>query len=172
MVGENPPAGSRVASGGPARLWTAAEANVRLPALRELLPHLRTWAGRLGEVQAELARLARFWGEELRAHDRPDHDLQERLEAEGRNLAHRLEEGIGALRAEGIEIKHLESGLVDFYALVEGRLAFLCWRADEPAVAFYHALEGGYATRRPLPSGSARSVPTGARGTAESPRGG
>lgn len=164
MAEESPPGGARGRPGTPAHLWTVAEANARLPALRELLPHLRSWAGRLGEVQSELARLARFWGDELSARDRPDHDLQERLEAEGRNLAHRLEEGIGSLRAEGIEIKHLDSGLVDFYALVEGRLVFLCWRADETSVGFYHLLEGGYATRRPLPAASVRSVSSGVRG--------
>lgn len=147
----------------PPRLWTADEANARLPALRELLPQLRSWATRLMEVQAELARLAQFWGEELASRDHPDHGLSERLEAEGRNLARRLDEAVGALRAEGIEVKQLETGLVDFFGLVDGELVFLCWRSDEREVAFYHPLGGGFAGRRPLPS-EPRSVPTSPRG--------
>ncbi len=158
------PVGRRHGGAPPPRLWTSDQANVRLAGLRELLPQLRAWAARLGEVHGELARLARFWGEELAARDRPDHDLQERLEAEWKNLSRRLDEAVEALRSEGIEVKQLEDGLVDFYGLVDGHLAFLCWRSDEAEVAFYHPLEGGYATRRPLPERS-RSVPTGARGS-------
>jgi hypothetical protein len=164
MPGEESP----VAPGGeratPPRLWTVGQANAELPALRELLPRLKTWAARLGEVHAELGRLARFWGDELGARDHPDHGLSGRLEAEWRNLTKRIDESVSALRAEGIELKQLESGLVDFYALLEGELVFLCWRTDEAEVGFYHTLEGGFAGRRPL-SARRRSLPTGAPGS-------
>lgn len=150
-----PPAGSanptRRAEAAPPRLWSVAEANARLPALRELLPRLKGWAARLGEVHGELARLSRFWGEELGARDSPDHALKERLEAEWTNLGRRMDEAISSLRAEGIEVKQLDTGLVDFYGLVEGELVFLCWRSDEGEVGAFHTLEGGYAARRPLP---------------------
>jgi hypothetical protein len=158
-------AGPGRATGGPARLWTAAEANARLPALRELIPRLRGWASRLSDVHAELGRLARFWGDELGAHDHPDHGLKERLEAEWRNLTRRLDEAVESMRAEAIELKQLETGLVDFYALVDGELVFLCWRTDEAEVGHFHPLEGGYATRRPLPN-RPRTLSTGARGPA------
>jgi hypothetical protein len=163
MPGEEPPVAPQGARAAPPRLWTVEQANQRLPALRELLPRLRTWASRLGEVHAELGRLARFWGEELGARDHPDHGLNGRLEAEWRNLTRRLDEAIGALRAEGIEVKQLESGLVDFYAMVDGQIVLLCWRTDEAEVGFYHTLEAGYPGRRPVPA-RARSVPTDAPG--------
>jgi hypothetical protein len=115
-------------------------------------------------VRAELDRLARFWGDELDARDHPDHGLSGRLEAESRNLTRRLDECVSALRAEGIEVKQLERGLVDFYGLLDGELVLLCWRVDEPEVGHYHALEGGFAGRRPLPS-RRRSMPTDARGS-------
>ena len=164
MPGEE---GSRPRSGapaGPPRLWTVDEANARLPALRELLPRLHAWASRLGEVHAELARLARFWGDELAARDHPDHGLSGRLEAEWRNLTRRLDESVAAMRSDGIEVKQLESGLVDFYGLVDGELVLLCWRTDEPEVAFYHTIDSGFAGRRPLPA-RRRSVPADPRGT-------
>ncbi len=154
------PTGEREA---PARLWTVEQANAELPTLRELLPRLKTWASRLGEVHAELARLARFWGEELAARDHPDHGLSGRLEAEWRNLTKRLDEAVSALRAQGIEVKRLETGLVDFYALVDGELVLLCWQSDEAEVGFYHTLEAGFAGRRPI-SPHRRTVPTGAHG--------
>ena len=163
MASNGGPRGREPSSAAPAKLWTVDEANARLPALRELLPRVRAWASRLAEVHAELARLARFWGDELGARDHPDHDLKDRLEAEWRNLTRRLDESIGALRAEGIEVKQFETGLVDFYALVDDEIVLLCWRSDEAEIAFYHTLDGGYAGRRPLP-GRPRSVSTGARG--------
>jgi hypothetical protein len=133
------------------RLWTPAEANGRIPTLRELLGQLKEWAGRLREVHAERQRLAEFWGRELESPDHADHALKGRLEAESANLRRRLDEAIGSLHAEGIEVKDLETGLVDFFAFLDGGLVLLCWRRDEPAVAFYHTLEGGFRGRRPLP---------------------
>jgi hypothetical protein len=165
MVGDGRPLGARDGAVGPPRLWTVAEANARLDGLRELLPRLRSWASRLSEVRVELARLSRFWGDELGARDQPDHGLHDRLSVEGRNLARRLDEAVGALRAEAIEVKALDTGLVDFYALVDDRLVFLCWRSDEPEVAYFHPLEGGFAGRRPLPD-RLRSRAPDARGRA------
>jgi hypothetical protein len=164
MPGEEDPNGSPAAGSVPPRLWTVEQANARLAGLRELLPRLRSWATRLGEVHAELGRLARFWGEELGARDHPDHGLNGRLEAEWRNLTRRLDESVKALRAEGIEVKQLESGLVDFYALVDDELVLLCWRTDEAEVAHYHTLEGGFAGRKLLPS-RRRTLSTDAPGS-------
>lgn len=159
MPGDEAPPARREPGGEPPRLWTAAEANARLPQLRELLPQLKQWASRLSEVHAELDRLVKFWGEELAARDQPDYVLQQRLEAEWRNLARRLDEAVRSLGSEGIEVKQLEGGLVDFYALVGDELVYLCWKVDEPEVGYYHSLDGGYAGRRPLPE-LPRSVPT------------
>ena len=42
-------------------------------------------------------------------------------------------------------------GLVDFPALVNGREVYLCWRSDEEDVKFYHGIEEGYNSRKPIP---------------------
>jgi len=160
MPGDREP---RPRAGPVPRLWTVEEANGRLPGLRELLPQLLAWANRLAEVHSELDRLSKFWGEELGARDHPDHGLSGRLEAEWRNLTRRLDEGIGALRDEGIDVKQLETGLVDFHAMLDGEFVLLCWRAEEPEVGFYHSLEGGFAGRRAV-TRRFRSVPTESRG--------
>jgi hypothetical protein len=147
----------------PPRLWTAEEANGRIASLGELLPQLAAWAVRLTEVHAELQRITQFWGREADASDQPDHGLKDRLEAERRNLSRRLDDATSSLHAEGIEVKDLLSGLVDFYALLDGELVFLCWQRGEPAVGFYHTLHGGFRGRRPLP-GTVRSVSPQPRG--------
>jgi len=134
----------------PPRLWTVVEANARLRDLEELLPRLSGWVGRLREVQEQRDRLAVFWGPEADASDQPDHELKNRLDAEWKHLSRRLEEAVGSLRAEGIEVKDLGSGLVDFYGVQDGEVVFLCWQRGEPAVAFFHTLTGGYRSRRPI----------------------
>lgn len=136
---------------GPPRLWTVEEANARLPDLEELLPRLRGWVGRLAEVHEQRERLSTFWGTEADAHDQPDHELKARLDSEWRHLSRRLEEAISSLHAEGIEVKDLGSGLVDFYSIVAGEVVFLCWQRGEPTVGFYHTLAGGFRTRQPIP---------------------
>jgi hypothetical protein len=45
---------------------------------------------------------------------------------------------------------NFEIGLVDFPAIIHGQQALLCWRSDEPQVAWFHGLEDGYAGRRPI----------------------
>jgi hypothetical protein len=141
----------------PARLWTVAEANARLDGLRELLDQLKEWAVRLGEVHSELRRLTEFWGKEIDATDHADRPLKERLEAEWKNLSRRLDEAVEALKGEGIELKEIGTGLVDFYAVLDGELVYWCWRREEPRVSFYHTLDGGFRARRPIPE-SARTV--------------
>ena len=46
---------------------------------------------------------------------------------------------------------NFEIGLVDFPAILDEKQVFLCWRSDEPALAFYHQVEHGYSGREPLP---------------------
>ncbi len=140
----------------PAHLWTVAEANQRLPTLNELLPQLRAWVVRLRTVHEEIERLATFWGKEIDSADNPDREQKARLDAEWENLTKRLEEAIGALQTEAIEVKDLDSGLVDFYAVQDNEVVFLCWQRGEEEVGFYHSLDGGYRTRRPIPDRSKR----------------
>ena len=135
----------------PPRLWKVAEANARIDELSELLPRLRGWVVRLGQVHDQRKHLGDFWGRELEAADHPDHELKGHLDAEWQNLTRHLDEAVGSLRREGIELKDLESGLVDFYGLVDGELVFLCWQRGESSVRYYHPVTGGYRDRRPLP---------------------
>ncbi len=144
----------------PPRLWTAEEANARVAELEELLPRLRGWVVRLREVHDETHRLTAFWGNDVDAPDHADHALKQRLDAEWQNLTRRLEEAVAGLRKEAIEVKDLESGLVDFYGLQNGEVVFLCWQRGEPLVAFYHPLTGSFATRRPIAEPPRRAKPS------------
>ncbi|HUP02290.1 MAG TPA: DUF2203 domain-containing protein [Gemmatimonadota bacterium] len=71
-----------------------------------------------------------------------------RREAEA--LTERLVEAAGELTELGVELKGLDPGLVDFPALKDGEIVYLCWRYGEDRIAFWHPLETGFAGRRPV----------------------
>ena len=56
-----------------------------------------------------------------------------------------------ALNDDGMIVKGVEEGLVDFPALRKnGDEVFLCWKAGEDDIKYWHTLDGGYRGRRPL----------------------
>jgi Uncharacterized conserved protein (DUF2203) len=61
------------------------------------------------------------------------------------------ERALGELAAEGIVVRDLERGLVDFPAVSpSGREYWLCWIVGEPAVTWWHWPDAGFAGRTPL----------------------
>jgi hypothetical protein len=50
----------------------------------------------------------------------------------------------------GAELKDVDSGLIDFYTIVEGEEAFLCWKLGEGEIHFWHGLHDGYAGRKSI----------------------
>ncbi len=57
---------------------------------------------------------------------------------------------VARLDAWGITLRDIETGLIDFPALVDGRQVWLCWRLGEDDVEWWHELDTGFAGRRPL----------------------
>lgn len=126
------------------RLFTHADATALLPALRPRLRHLAAMKRRLDAVQQEfnaLRQQARANGHAKRAQI---------LEQELHALVHDLNTEVTAIQALGVEVKDLAIGLVDFPSERDGRVVYLCWRMDEPAIVAWHELDGGYLGREPL----------------------
>ena len=81
-----------------------------------------------------------------------------RLKADVSDASARIEIYLRELEDMGIELRDLESGLVDFPTLVNGEPAFYCWKPGEEDVRWWHAATQGFADRRPVcQSTSARS---------------
>ena len=126
------------------RLFTRAEAEALLPLLTELLTDLRERAIRLEEVRRRLGALpeaARHNGYAAQAA---------RLEREVAGLVAEANALIARVQSLGVEIKDIATGLVDFRALREGRVVYLCWRLGEPCIGYWHELDTGFAGRQPL----------------------
>lgn len=61
-----------------------------------------------------------------------------------------LREEVEGLGVRAIVLRDADTGLIDFPALREGRLVYLCWRPDEERVAHWHEVDAGFGGRRPL----------------------
>jgi hypothetical protein len=52
--------------------------------------------------------------------------------------------------ALGGEVKDVETGLVDFPGKRGGEDILLCWKLGEKKIGYWHSVEGGFASRRPV----------------------
>jgi hypothetical protein len=120
----------------PRRYWTAGEADSVLD-----------WVGAVIERARVAARAANLPPAGLRRPGAPSSNGH-RPPSEAPAV---LEKALGELAAEGIVVRDLERGLVDFPAISpSGREYWLCWVVGEPAVTWWHWPEAGFAGRTPL----------------------
>jgi len=122
------------------RYFTIEEANAALLTLRPIVATMLAARERIVAAQPELwpvlEKAAQNGGSEKASSVLVDFETVRR--------------SAKAIEAMGIELKDINTGLVDFLAERDGRDVYLCWRYDEPKVAFWHDLEAGFAGRQPL----------------------
>jgi hypothetical protein len=71
-----------------------------------------------------------------------------RTEAEAE--VQRAKEALGEIDSIGVQVKDLDTGLLDFPCRVDGELVLLCWRRGESRIEYWHTLESGFRGRQPL----------------------
>ncbi len=55
------------------------------------------------------------------------------------------------LQQQGIVVKDLDQGLIDFpHRRANGDEVYLCWKAGEGELQFWHTMQGGFAGRKPV----------------------
>lgn len=119
------------------KTYTVVEANALLPFLAPTLVELREKFEAAQDARASVARAATGNGWSAK---------RERWSA---TMA-RVEELIERLQEWGVELRDVNTGLVDFPGLVADEPVYLCWRLGEPEVAYYHPRDGGFSGRRKL----------------------
>lgn len=131
------------------RIFTISEVNALIPALSSLVGEQLL---EQSEIEHGLAELMRRTGEPPRSLQPVGTDSVEvsRLKADLRARVARYETGWQRIQKWGGVLKDPQSGLVDFYGRVDGRLVWLCWRYGEDSLGYYHELAAGYSGRRPL----------------------
>lgn len=121
--------------------WTVEEANAALDRVRATVRRIQALAGTRSEQPGPRAA-GRVQGNGQRNG--------QSLRASGRQAAE-LRAALDELGAEGILLRDVENGLVDFPARSpSGRPYWLCWLVDEPEVAWWHWPETGFGGRTPL----------------------
>jgi hypothetical protein len=127
------------------RLFTVDEANALLP---EIVPLLMEMRARKVALDTSLARL-----EHLTPAMRLNGHAAEARALEGRihDLTTELAAAVDHLNAQGIEIKSLDHGLIDFPVRRGNRVVYLCWRLGEGAtIRYWHEIDAGFAGRQRL----------------------
>ena len=129
------------------RHFTVQEANELLgtvrPLVERMVEHRREFVRQL-ERKQELGGLTQTNGGGFPSRLLTDIDAA--LEAAAAELRGCIEE----LTALGVQIKDLDTGLVDFPSYRDGEEILLCWQLGEDEIAWWHTLGGGFAGRRPL----------------------
>ena len=126
--------------------YTLDEANATLPLLRSILRDVTALANELRDRYERLVRLQKTEGLD-KAHEEEVQQLTVEFER-GQEKMHEYELELEKL---GVELKDYYTGLIDFRHLKDGREVYLCWRLDEPDLAWWHLPEDGFAGRKPLP---------------------
>ena len=127
--------------------FTVEEANALLPTVRpvveRMVEHRRELVTQL-ERQQELTGITKANGGGF--NPRLPADIDAAVEAAAQELSSCIEE----LTDLGVQVKDLDTGLVDFPTLRDGEEVLLCWQLGEDEVGWWHTLDGGFAGRRPL----------------------
>ncbi|HVH38627.1 MAG TPA: DUF2203 domain-containing protein [Gemmatimonadaceae bacterium] len=123
--------------------WTAERANRALPLVRriaaDLVQRYAEWQSLVGDFELASTR-----------HSHADEAEATRLAQEVQHAATEIEGFVRELTELGVEVKSLETGLLDFPGEMDGRPVLFCWMLGEPRVAHWHEVDAGFAGRQPL----------------------
>jgi len=135
----------------PRKIFTVEQANAVLPLVRSIARDLAQLSQEVIERRERLALLS--GGRSASAKDLYSEELAQ-IEEELEKDSERLHAFVEELRELGVEPKNGPEGLIDFPAIIDGRLVFLCWKLGEAEVLHWHELEAGFAGRQALTAGS------------------
>lgn len=128
--------------------FTLDEAQALLPVLEALLKRA-----------IEARRTAQETEEKLQALSRKifvtggmflDVDRVRRRRAAYETQIQQVKDSLAEIEAIGVQVKDLETGLLDFPCFIEGETVLLCWKMGESRIEFWHTLDAGFRGRQPL----------------------
>jgi hypothetical protein len=129
------------------RYFEPDEANSLIPRLEVMIRDLQQNVGTLRSRIEELAKTDdRITSMRLQAIVESHPELSD--------AASRMAEIIGQIEELGCFLKDIDLGLIDFPSEMGDEVVFLCWQYGEANVLAWHAIDSGFAQRRPLPDAS------------------
>lgn len=130
------------------KTFTLDEAQSLLPVLEALLKRALAGKQAAEEVESSLSELSRRI--HLSGGMRVDIADVAKKRAEMEAHLDRVRESISEIDSIGVQVKDLESGLLDFPFKLEDKVVLLCWRMGEPAIEHWHTVESGFNGRKPV----------------------
>jgi hypothetical protein len=79
-----------------------------------------------------------------------DYDVAARMRSDHNQAMTKVRDALEQIQATGCVVKDLDSGLVDFPALLKNEEVYLCWRLGEDRIRFYHRQDEGFSGRKPI----------------------
>jgi hypothetical protein len=139
------------------KTFTLDEAQALLPVVQSLLNRAIEAKQAAGTLQEEMQELVRriFISGGILVDISAAHKRKLALEA----LVQRAKDAIEEIDAIGVQVKDLDTGLLDFPCLLEGETVLLCWKRGEERIEFWHRIEDGFAGRQPIDARFRRAAP-------------
>ena len=143
------------------KTFTLDEAQSLLPVLEALLKRAIDGKRAAEEVESELSDLGRRihlsggMRVNLAQVARQRSDIDSHLE--------RVRESIAEIDSIGVQVKDLDSGLLDFPFRLDEDIVLLCWRLGESAIEHWHTMESGFQGRQPVDDRFRRRAGSGGR---------
>ncbi len=130
------------------RLFTFEEANALISWLQHTFDRLNSSMERLETLREKLDGLQR---ERQRQNGtfRQHNEIQE-TQAELESIGSDVRTLVDEITGEGIIVRDISQGLVDFPHMREGREVYLCWIGGEESIGFWHETDRGFMHRQPL----------------------
>ena len=141
-----------------ARYYDIDAANATLPEVERILLDLRDQRAELIRLRDEVLAVSGH-ANDLPARRRGSGEGDDRDEAPGaeralhlrmQGLIDQMQAGVTILVERDVTLREIETGLIDFPALANGRPIWLCWRLGEGPIEWWHEHEAGFAGRRRL----------------------
>ena len=130
------------------KTFTLDEAQSLLPVLESLLKRAIEGKQAAEEVDSGLSDLARRIY--LSGGMKVDTAKVAKMRAEMEAHLQRVRESISEIDSIGVQVKDLDSGLLDFPCRMEDQIVLLCWRLGEPTIEHWHTPETGFKGRQPV----------------------
>ncbi|HUH63889.1 MAG TPA: DUF2203 domain-containing protein [Terracidiphilus sp.] len=130
------------------RTFTLEEAQSLLPVVESLLKRAMEGKQSAEKVNSGLSELARQIY--LSGGMKVDVGRVARLRAEMENHLQRARESVAEIDAIGVQVKDLDSGLIDFPCRLDDDVVLLCWRMGEPSIEHWHTMDAGFQGRQPV----------------------
>jgi hypothetical protein len=136
------------------RFYDIDAANETLPEVREILTVLAEHRLELIRLRDRLLELqneddAGAGGEGVGRRDVAVAD-ERRLRLRMQGIIDQMQASVARLEELSITLRDIQTGLIDFPALVSGRQICLCWRLGEDQIEWWHELSEGFSGRRRL----------------------